>query len=47
VAADGSLLVVESGAGRLSRIDLATGRINTVADGLALGAPSIPGAPPT
>jgi glucose/arabinose dehydrogenase len=47
VAADGSLLVVESGAGRLSRIDLATGRISTVADGLALGTQGIPGAPPT
>jgi sugar lactone lactonase YvrE len=48
VAPDRSLLVVEGGAGRLSRIDLATGRVSTVADGLALGAPSIPGlAPPT
>jgi len=47
VAADGSLLVVESGAGRLSRIELATGRVSTVADGLALGAPGVPGAPPT
>src|SRR6266536_3254872 len=42
-----SLLVVESGAGRLVRIDLATGRVSTVADGLALGAPGIPGLPPT
>ena len=32
---DGSLLVVESGAGRLTRIDLATGDESTVADGLA------------
>ena len=32
---DGSLLVVESGAGRLTRIDLATGDKSTVADGLA------------
>src|SRR6266542_1921004 len=42
-----SLLVVESGAGRLVRIDLATGRVSTVADGLALGAQGIPGLPPT
>jgi DNA-binding beta-propeller fold protein YncE len=51
VAPDGrSLLVVESGAGRLSRIDLKTGRVSTVADGLALGAqgiPGVPGVPPT
>jgi sugar lactone lactonase YvrE len=51
VAPDGrSLLVVESGAGRLSRIDRKTGRVSTVADGLALGAqgiPGVPGVPPT
>jgi len=46
-APDGSLLVVESGAGRLARIDLALGRISTVAEGLALGAQGIPGTPPT
>lgn len=34
---NGGLLVVESGAGRLSRIDLTTGETTTVADGLALG----------
>jgi glucose/arabinose dehydrogenase len=44
---DGSLLVVEAGAGRLSRIDLATGEVSVVTEGLELGAPAIPGAPPT
>ena len=34
---DGSLLVVEAGAGRLSRVDPATGDVTTVADGLDLG----------
>jgi sugar lactone lactonase YvrE len=47
VAPDGNLLVVESGAGRLMRIELATGRLSTVADGLALGAQGIPGLVPT
>jgi hypothetical protein len=47
VAPGRSLLVVESGAGRLARIDLATGRVSTVADGLALGAQGIPGLVPT
>jgi sugar lactone lactonase YvrE len=42
-----SLLVVESGAGRLGRIELATGRVTTVAEGLALGAQGIPGLLPT
>jgi glucose/arabinose dehydrogenase len=44
---DSSLLVVEGGAGRLVRIELATGRLSTVADGLALGAQGIPGLVPT
>jgi streptogramin lyase len=44
---DGSLLVVESGAGRLSRIDPSTGEVTSVAEGLALGAPGPPGYPPT
>lgn len=35
---DGSLLVVESGAGRLSRIDPVTGQVSAVADGLAMDA---------
>jgi DNA-binding beta-propeller fold protein YncE len=47
VAPDGNLLVVESGAGRLVRIELATGRLSTVAEGLALGAQGIPGLVPT
>ncbi len=45
---DGSLLVVETGDGCLSRIDPATGEVSTVAEGLALGAEGIPeAAPPT
>jgi len=48
VAADaGVLYVVEAGVGRLSRVDAATGEVSTVADELALGAPGIPGMPPT
>lgn len=43
----GSLLVVEAGAGRLSRIDPTTGRVTTVADGLRLGLLGSSGAPPT
>jgi sugar lactone lactonase YvrE len=44
---DGSLLVVESRAGRLSRIDVFTGAVTTVADGLELGAAGSPSMPPT
>lgn len=44
---DGSLLVVEAGAGRLSRVDPATGRVSTVADGLQLGLQGSAAAPPT
>jgi len=44
---DGSLLVVESGAGRLSRIDLETGIVSTLVDGLELGAVGVLGYPPT
>jgi glucose/arabinose dehydrogenase len=40
---DGSLLVVEAGAGRLSRIDLVTGIVSTVVDGLELGSEAVPG----
>ncbi len=47
VDVDGNLLVVESGAGRLSRIDLATGAVSWVAEGLELGALGVPGYPPT
>jgi sugar lactone lactonase YvrE len=42
---DGSLLVVESGAGRLTRI-LPTGETVVIADGLALGVPAPPDTPP-
>ena len=41
----GNLLVVEAGAGRLSRIDIATGEVSTVAEGLELGAEGVPGFP--
>jgi sugar lactone lactonase YvrE len=44
---DGSLLVVESGLGRLTRVDPATGATSPVASGLGLGAPAVPGTPPT
>jgi sugar lactone lactonase YvrE len=44
---DGSLLVVEAGAGRLSRIDPLTGLVSKVVDGLELGAEAIPGLIPT
>jgi len=44
---DGSLLVVESGAGRLSRIDVSTGAVTTMTDGLDLGAAASPSMPPT
>lgn len=47
VAADGRLLVVESSAHRLSAIDLATGQVTPLAEELALGAPGLPGMPPT
>jgi sugar lactone lactonase YvrE len=47
LAADGTLLVVETGGGRLARIDTTTGEISTVADGLELGAEAVPGYPPT
>jgi sugar lactone lactonase YvrE len=47
VDVDGSLLVVEAGAGRLSRIDLSTGAVSMVVEGLELGAESPPGLPPT
>jgi len=44
---DGSLLVVESGAGQLSRINPETGIVSTVVDGLELGAGAVPDYPPT
>ncbi|UCG89436.1 MAG: hypothetical protein JSW71_16175 [Gemmatimonadota bacterium] len=48
VAADEAVLyVVEAGAGRLSRVDVATGEVSPVAEDLAVGAPGTPGTPPT
>jgi sugar lactone lactonase YvrE len=47
VTPSGSLLVVEAGAGRLSRIDMVTGEVSVVAQGLELGAEGPPGMPPT
>lgn len=46
VDSDGSLLVVESGAGTLSRVDPATGQVGPVATGMQFSGP-MPGAPPT
>jgi sugar lactone lactonase YvrE len=46
VAPDGSLLVVESQAGKLSRIDLRSGMVSSVAEKLELGSPG-PAALPT
>ena len=46
VAPDGSLLVVEAMAGRLSRIDLSSGKVTSVAEGLAVGAAGPPMMPP-
>jgi glucose/arabinose dehydrogenase len=39
--------VVETGAGRLSRIDTKTGKVRTVAENLALGFEAISGSTPT
>jgi sugar lactone lactonase YvrE len=47
VTGDGILYVIEAGAARLSQVRTATGEVITVADELALGAPGIPGMPPT
>jgi sugar lactone lactonase YvrE len=44
---DGSLLVVESALGRVSRVDPDTGEFTVVAADLALGEPGSPGWPPT
>ena len=43
---NGKLIVVETGAKRLSGIDLQTGTINTIVEGLELSGPALPGAPP-
>ena len=47
VDADGCLLVVESLAGRATRIDPATGATRVIAGGLSLGMPASPSMPPT
>jgi glucose/arabinose dehydrogenase len=47
VDVDGSLLVVEAGARRLSRVDLTTGEKSVVVEGLELGSEGPPGLPPT
>lgn len=44
---DGNLLVVEAGAGRLSSIDIQTGEVSVLVEGLELVAEGIPGLPPT
>ena len=44
---DGGLLVVESSAQRLSRINLASGAVEVVAEALALGRQADPSGPPT
>jgi sugar lactone lactonase YvrE len=44
---DGSLLVVETGASRLSSINLSTGEVTPIAEGLKLGATALEGFPPT
>jgi len=44
---DGSLIVVETGASRLSRINVSTGEATTIAEGLELGLPALEGFPPT
>jgi hypothetical protein len=46
VNTDGSLLVVEAGAGRLSRIDQDTGVVTPIAEGLALGSTGASTVPP-
>ena len=46
IAPDGSLLVVESLAGKLSRIALPGGTVSTIAEGLELGAAGPAGMPP-
>ena len=45
---EGGLFVVEAGAGRVSRIDIATGEVTEIAGGLKFfGRPGVEGAPPT
>lgn len=44
---EGSLLVVETGNSRLSRINLSTGEVTKVVDGLEFSGPGLEGYPPT
>jgi len=44
---EGSLLVVETGTSRLSRIDLSTGEVTKIVDGLELSGPGLENYPPT
>jgi sugar lactone lactonase YvrE len=44
---DGSLLVIESMLGQLTRVDLDSGETSVVVDGLAIGLPAKPDWPPT
>lgn len=44
---DGTLVVVETGLSQLSRIDLTTGDVTMIVDGLELSGPSLEGFPPT
>ena len=44
---DGSLVVVETGAARLSRVDLVTGEVTTIVENLELSSPGLEGYPPT
>jgi sugar lactone lactonase YvrE len=46
VGPDGNLLVAETGAGRLSHIDLASGKVTALVEGLELGLPGSPAFPP-
>ncbi len=44
---DGALIVAETGAARLSRIDLVTGEKTVIAEGLEFSGPGLEGTPPT
>lgn len=47
VLPDGDLVVVEAGAGRVSRVDPASGAVSAIAENLRLGTPAPPHVPPT
>ena len=44
---EGSLVVVETGTSRLSRIDLSTGEVTKIVDGLEFSGPGLEDYPPT